>query len=85
MYAILEANLKRVQEARSMEYVATTLDDWLEEIGLMARAEKKGIEKGIEKGLEKTARNALAKGLSVDVISAITGLDTMTITGLSAE
>jgi hypothetical protein len=63
-----------------MEYMATTLDDWLEEIGLTARAK----EEGIEEGIEKTARNALARGLSLDVISDITGLDTKTITGLSA-
>jgi predicted transposase YdaD len=46
-------------------------------------AREEGIEEGLEKGLEKTARNALARGLSLDVISDITGLDTKTITGLS--
>jgi hypothetical protein len=34
---------------------------------------------------EKTARNALAKGVSLDVISDITGLDTKTIVGFSAK
>jgi predicted transposase YdaD len=42
-------------------------------------------EDGLEKGLEKTARNALAKGLSLSDISDITGLDTKTIIGFSAK
>ena len=52
---------------------------------------EKGIEKGIEKGMEKgmvrgvetVAVNALAKGLSFELIRELTGLDTETITGLS--
>ena len=34
-----------------------------------------GMEKGREEGMETVARNALAQGLSIDVIQTITGLD----------
>jgi hypothetical protein len=37
------------------------------------------MEKGIEKGRAKIAGNALAKGLSLDTIGEITGLDIETI------
>ena len=42
-------------------------------------------EEGIEEGIEKVARNALAKGLSPDVICTITGLDTETIETLQTR
>jgi predicted transposase/invertase (TIGR01784 family) len=42
-----------------------------------------GLEEGLEKGLERTARNALAKGFSVDIVRDITGLDEETIVRLS--
>jgi hypothetical protein len=41
-----------------------------------------GEEKGMEKGREKIARNALAKGLSPELICTITGLDLETINSL---
>jgi len=34
-----------------------------------------GVLKGLEKGREEVARNAIAKGLSIEVIHDITGLD----------
>jgi predicted transposase/invertase (TIGR01784 family) len=46
---------------------------------------EKGIERGIERGIEKTARNALMKGLSIDVIHDITGLDADVINNLRAS
>ena len=50
---------------------------------------EKGIEKGMEKGMEKgivtTAKNALAKGYSIDDIHEITGLDIKAIKKLAAE
>jgi predicted transposase YdaD len=46
---------------------------------------KIGREEGIERGIEKTARNALIKGLSIDVIHDITGLDTDTIRNLQYQ
>ena len=40
---------------------------------------EKGMEKGMEKGIEKTARNALAKGVSIELVHEITGLDVGTL------
>jgi predicted transposase YdaD len=42
-----------------------------------------GLAEGLEKGRVETARNALVRGLSVDIIREITGLDEETITRLS--
>jgi predicted transposase/invertase (TIGR01784 family) len=36
---------------------------------------EEGVEEGIEKGIEKTAKAALVKGLSVNDVAEITGLD----------
>jgi predicted transposase YdaD len=44
-----------------------------------------GWERGREEGLEKAARNAIMKGLSIDVIHDITGLDTDTIKNLGTS
>jgi predicted transposase/invertase (TIGR01784 family) len=41
-------------------------------------------EEGMEKGREETARNALAQGLSVEIVQKITGLDINTIKSLNA-
>jgi hypothetical protein len=46
---------------------------------------EKGREEGREEGLEKAARNALAKGLPLDTIGEITGLDLETLTQLSSQ
>jgi predicted transposase/invertase (TIGR01784 family) len=40
---------------------------------------EEGLEEGLEKGREEIARNALAKGLPLDIIREITGLDLATI------
>ena len=37
------------------------------------------FEEGMEQGMEEVARNALAKGLTIEVIQDITGLDMQTI------
>ena len=39
-------------------------------------------EEGMEKGIVKTARNALAEGLPIDIISKITGLSSEQIAKL---
>ena len=44
-----------------------------------------GHEKGREESQEETARKALAKGLPLEVISDITGLDAERIMSLQAE
>jgi hypothetical protein len=46
---------------------------------------ERGMEKGIEKGMEIVARNALAKGASVEFIHDITGLDPETINNLFCQ
>ena len=77
---ITRANIDNVREALKMSNTALTFEDVLlevsEEVGLIAKWEE---HKAIE-----IAQNALAKGLTVDVIHDITGLDVETIKGLSA-
>jgi len=43
-----------------------------------------GLEEGLEKGREDIAKNALAEGLSPEIIRTITGLDTETIMNLQS-
>jgi predicted transposase/invertase (TIGR01784 family) len=45
---------------------------------------EQGLEQGLEKGIVLTARNALAKGLPMELIHDITGLDVETIKSLQA-
>jgi hypothetical protein len=78
--------LKQFLESNASEVINMLLGEWKYEDWVAVRereAQEEGWTRGLEKGLEKTARNALAKGLSLDVISDITGLDTKTINGLS--
>jgi len=64
-----------------------TLEEALEEAGLLPgmmeyctkKGMKKGMEQGMEKGLEVAARNALAQGASIEFVNKITGLDIETI------
>jgi predicted transposase/invertase (TIGR01784 family) len=49
----------------------------------MDDAKQVWYEEGIEKGMETAARNALAKGISIEVIHDITGLDPETIKRMS--
>jgi predicted transposase YdaD len=93
---ILKEFLERnAAEVMNMIYTEWDMDTALEvrfeegrEAGIERRIEKgieKGIERGIEKGIEKTARNAIMKGLSIDVIHDITGLDADAISNLRAS
>jgi hypothetical protein len=92
--------LKQFLEANASEVINMIFGEWNMEDCVRVRtreAREEGIEEGLERGLEKgiekgrerraneIARNALARGLSLDVISDITGLDTRTITGLSTK
>jgi predicted transposase/invertase (TIGR01784 family) len=43
---------------------------------------EEGMEKGREEGREETARNALAQGLSIEIVQKITGLDMETVKSL---
>jgi predicted transposase/invertase (TIGR01784 family) len=45
----------------------------------MDYARDEGLEEGLEKGREEIARNALAKGIPLETVSEITGLDIETI------
>jgi predicted transposase YdaD len=60
---------------------------WFEEGMEQGRAEGRaeGLESGLEKGREETARNALVKGLPLETICDITGLDMETIKSLHEE
>ena len=64
-----------------------------EKIYAMEEGLAKGLEKGLSKGRvegkrqekEDTARNALAKGYSVEQVCDITGLDPATVEGLKSR
>jgi hypothetical protein len=88
---VLEANAGVFLEVGRMRNGSLTLDDVLAELGLTAKwkaegreegleqGREEGREEGLEQGREETARNALAKGLPLDMIGEITGLDVETI------
>ncbi|MDR0442617.1 MAG: hypothetical protein LBH44_04325, partial [Treponema sp.] len=46
---------------------------------------ERGMEKGWEEGKEAVARNALAEGVSIDMIQKITGLNMETIKNLQEQ
>ena len=79
-------------ETHGSEVINMVFDEWrLDEALVVEREEGReegieiGIEKGIEEGVLRTARNAFAKGLALDTISDITGLDIDALRQLSAE
>jgi hypothetical protein len=105
---LMRANTEAFKEAKTMARRGLpTLEEALEEIGILPemieRCERRGMEQGLakgmeqgleqgmeqgleqgmeqgmEKGLKTAARNALVKGLPIDVIRDITGLDIDTI------
>ena len=83
--------LKEFLEANAKEVMALLLTEWNWDDALAVRYEEgmedgleKGMEKGREEGREETARNALAQGLSIDIVQKITGLDMETIKNLQA-
>ena len=57
--------------------------EWKLEDALAVRFEE-GMEIGMERGMRDVALNALAKGLPVEVIHDITGLDIETIEQLGS-
>jgi len=61
------------------------MTEWKMEDALAFRyneGREEGREEGIEKGVEKVARNALAHGMSPELVQTITGLDIENIHGL---
>jgi hypothetical protein len=74
------SKIKEFLETNASEVLNMLITEWsTEEWGQVCREEGRGIEK-----LE-TARNAFAKGLPIDLIRDITGLDTETLNRLSAK
>ena len=96
MERILDANEDAVKE---LSMSRKGIDRVMEECGFAAKWEargreeglregsqkgrEEGREEGLERGLEQVARNALAKGLPLEMIGEITGLDVKTIKQLS--
>jgi predicted transposase/invertase (TIGR01784 family) len=87
--------LKEFPELHSSEVVNMLFTEWNWDDALAVRFEEgweKGREEGLERGLkegwergrEKIARNVLAKGLPLDTIKEITGLDSETIRNIGS-
>jgi hypothetical protein len=85
--AILQANTQIVQEVLAMSDVAVTLEKALTDAGLLpkwlavGREEgwQEGREEGWQEGKKEVAKRALAKGISPEDVSDITGLAIETI------
>jgi hypothetical protein len=60
------------------------LDEWNWDVAMQVH-EEEARETGIEEAKEEVAHNALSKGLSVDLVHDITGLDTKTIQELAGK
>jgi hypothetical protein len=77
-YCIENNILKKFLEEHASEVMNMLLTEWNTiEYGEVQRAEgrEEGREEGMEKGREEIARNALSKGLPLEIIHDITGLD----------
>ena len=80
--------LKEFLEEHATEVMNMLLTEWDWDTAFAVQrmeGREEGLEEGIEKGREEIARNALSKGLPVDMISEITGLDIEAIAHLSAQ
>jgi hypothetical protein len=87
-YCLKHGILKEFLEKNATEVLGMLMTEWNWDDALAVHyreGREGGIEEGIEMGIEKTARNALMKGLSIDVIHDITGLDTETIKNLQYQ
>lgn len=74
LYAVLKANPLILREVQKMSDTLT-LEQVLIEEGWTAKWLAEGKAEGKLEGKAEVVRNALAKGLSIDLISEITGLD----------
>ena len=85
--ALSEAEIQGVAVTLLPE-VGRMLDDVIQQMQAKYRAQgrEQGIEQGVERGIEQekiaTARNMLAKGLSIELICDITGLSEAEIQAL---
>ena len=75
--------LKEFLEKNGTEVINMLMTEWNWDDALAVRYEE-GMEDGKQERDEAIARNALAKGLSPDIICTITGLDTKTIMTLQS-
>jgi len=90
--AISRANYETIKEAIRMGG-AQMFEKVFEEVGWTAkweargeaRGEAQGEARGRAEGMEEAARNALAQGLSIDIVQKITGLDMETIESLQTS
>jgi len=81
---MLRANRKEFLEGMNMaRNRLPTLEEVLTEAGLLPEWIEHARVKGLEQGLETAARNAMVKGLPIDVIHDITGLDIETLQQLA--
>jgi hypothetical protein len=80
---IARANIESLREVGRMSDSVLTLDEVLEEIGLTAKWEARGMEKGMEKGRAENAieiaRKMKAMGFSNEQIQTATGLPAETV------
>jgi predicted transposase/invertase (TIGR01784 family) len=83
-YCIKNGILEEFLERNGSEVINMLLTEWnWDDAKEVWQAEAR--EEGIERGKTETAKNALAKGLPLDTISEITGLDVAAIKNLTAE
>ena len=73
--------LKDFLEKNGTEVMNMLITEWKMEDALAVRYDE-GLEDGLEKGRESIARNAKAKGIPIELIESITGLDKETIRNL---
>jgi predicted transposase YdaD len=78
---LLRANPRAFLEAWTMANDTATFEEVFTEAGIIPQ----WIERGIERNREEIARKALAKGLPLDTIEEITGLDQDTIRQFTAQ
>ena len=77
---IEENKMREYFEAHGSEVVNMMITEWNAE-----EAKEVWFEEGREEGLLMTARNALLKGFSLDVVQGITGLDRETIENIQKD
>jgi predicted transposase/invertase (TIGR01784 family) len=91
-WCIEHETLEEFLKTNGSEVINMLFDDWNLDTALKFEREygreegrEYGREEGREEGHEKDARNALALGLSVDMVQKITGLDTQSIRRLAGQ
>ena len=79
-YCLEHDILKEFLEENSSEVMNMLITEWNWDDALAVR-----YEEGLEEGLETTARNAFAKGIPLELIHEITGLDFDILENIKAE